>query len=527
MPISLRLGALFFAAVSADQTVSLTENAKQTARFKRDQKPLNSLLEAAKGMLKNGETPEAIEFADQILGEINGTVIDAIQDESKEAQSMLYEIRARMERLIAELLPMLNETNNRKGDCHLAYQRHATCRDEQHALCYGQPPYNTDHHTKFPTDPHDYSGKRPCERELYERHMTWTDEESELRETHDEIHGHFCPPDANGTLHTFRVEAAPMMEQYIERKEDVERAERSFDELRETCKTVHQHLDDKTTECNRLQFEMERCQCSLYHGIDAILEGFWHRYNALLTLYQRTVQNFKADEATRHHEYVTLKNVECLLARIHELNGRPCDTEGNFDEELAHCHEYAATIPVCKFHEVDVRDLPFVNPMPTCEPWTDDGYTTLQDMFNPIHPEAIKAEYAYTNQHFADGNLTHGELCLIYPDPVEPPPVCDTIVDPRGGHCGAVAGGRLVLDGCPCLPVRPPTPCHPDWVSACTAMPDVPQPPFAATNPGCNQYPDCEPCDHDNRHEDRDVHILPVFGDHHILPAPEPAPLQG
>jgi len=91
MPTSLRLGALLFASVSADETVSLMQDAKKTLKTKRNKKPLNSLLEAAKGMLKNGETMEATEFALETLEQIEATVLPAIVDESRTAQDSLYE----------------------------------------------------------------------------------------------------------------------------------------------------------------------------------------------------------------------------------------------------------------------------------------------------------------------------------------------------------------------------------------------------------------------------------------------------
>jgi len=509
MPISLRLGALLFAVASADQTVSLTQDAK---KFKRDQKPLNSLLESAKGMLKSGVTPEAIDFADKILDEIQGTVLSAIVDESSQDQAMLYNRHATMKRLLNDLVEPLHEIYNHNERCHDFHESHVRCRSEQHDECYGQAPYDRDDHLKFPRDGEDFTGKRPCERELYNLHVDWVDKETLLRETHNEIHGHFCPPEANGTLYTFRVEAAPMMEQYIERKEDVERAERLFDEMRPVCITQHNELDTKTLECNRRQNEMERCQCALNHRVVTILDGFHNRYHALVEQYNNQVETFKRDEATRHHEYVTLKNVECLLARIHELNGRPCDEEGRVDEELAHCHEYAATLPVCKFNETDVR----LN--------EDEAYRTLMDFFNPIHPtDAARSEYAYSLDHFNAHNDTHGGLCMIIPELPPLPPVCR----PHSvhGHHDAVhvwnlvSGVSLYREDFPCLPGPPPKPCDSEWVAARAATPDVPQAPFAATNPGCNQYPECTVCDHDDRHDDR-VHILPVFREdqYRVLP---------
>lgn len=512
MPISLRLGALLFAAVRADETLSITQDLQKTSKTKRDQKPLNSLLEAAKGMLKNGETPEAIDFADRVLDDINATIIDAIVDESRTAQAALFNHWHRFNHLIRfELLGRADDVYNHKQVCKDAQDHHVLCREQQHAECYGQAPYDGDDHRKFPRDPHDLSGKRPCERELYERHVEWVDKETMLREAHEELNGHFCPPDANGTLHTFRVEAAPMMTQYIERKEEAERAELEYDNLRPSCIQVHDRLDHTTETCNHAQRDMEHCACALDRQIGDTITWFMDQYDRLIDGWERLVTTTKADEAIRHHEYVTLKNVECLLARIHELNGRPCDEEGQVDEELAHCHEYASTLGVCTFMEISVAETWSVHTPPAFpnDPWgtcalSPDSdywkYTTLMDSFNPVHPhDPAKAAYDYNLQHFEAQKDAHGELCLLYPEPPAPPPPCDW---------------APWVSECYCIPRPEPKPCDYEWMASHYAiLPDVPQAPFAASNPGCNQYPECTTCEHHD-----DVYILPVHDDVHILP---------
>ena len=66
----------------------------------------------------------------------------------------------------------------------------------------------------------------------------------------------------------------------------------------------------------------------------------------------RDWSNARADELVRHEEYRQIMVVQCILERIHELNGRPCDQEsGEIDSEMSHCHAEGVAIQVCDFEE--------------------------------------------------------------------------------------------------------------------------------------------------------------------------------
>lgn len=457
MPTSLRLGALLFASVSADETVSLMQDAKKTLKTKRDKKPLNSLLEAAKGMLKNGETAEATEFAERTLDDIADTVLPAILDESITAQHALYTRWAVFNNLIdVRLLEWSEEVNRWKGELDDASENHQSCRAAQAVKC---------------------DGKRTCEMELYRLHVEWVNQETALREIHDDIHGHFCPPDANGTLHSFRVAAVPWMESYMTQKELVETSETNYDDHRPTCITAHNDLDSLTNVCNQAQRTMETIACDHASAIAKTMEDFESEYASLLEDWNAYLIDVKANEADRHQEYETIEVVKCLLGRIRELNGRPCDTEtGEVDEELAHCHAIGEALIVCDW---ETSDVPVPGPGGHC--WTS-RYETFDE-----------GEGTHNFLHHQNGITQQGALCLIYPEVPPTPPDC-----PAGRAIGDAwdsCDADLVF---PCLPIHTPKPCDVRWMNAQMAtpvpLPEVPQAPFSETNPGCNQYPACEPC---------------------------------
>jgi hypothetical protein len=448
MPTSLRLGALLFASVSADETVSLMQDAKKTLKTKRDKKPLNSLLEAAKGMLKNGETMEATEFAEETLAEIEATVLPAIEHESETAQTALYTRWAVFNNLIDVQLLEWNEGIDRwKTELDQASATHQACRGVQADKC---------------------EGKRTCEMDLYRLHVDWVNQETALRDIHDDLHGHFCPPDANGTLHSFRVAAVPWMESYMTQKEVVETSETNYDNHRPQCVRAHGDLDSQTNVCNQAQRTMESFACDHASAITTTLEQFEGQYTSLMEDWIAYLRDVKANEADRHQEYETIEVVKCLLDRVRELNGRPCDTEtGEVDNELATCHAVGEALVVCDYKKEDVPV-----PGPGGHPWTL-RYETFDE-----------AAGTHNFLHHQNGVAQQGKLCLIYPEPAPRPPVCPA--------------GITIGDVFPCLPIHTPKPCDVPWMNAQMAtpvpLPEVPQGEFSATNPGCNQYPACEPC---------------------------------
>ena len=261
--------------------------------------------------------------------------------------------------------------------------------------------------------------------ELYRRWTQWVVEEEELREIHGYISGHFCPPDANGTLHTFRVTSVPYMQSYMSQKILVDQAESAYDSYVPQCVLTHNALEAKTVDCNRHQTLLEEKACDHATKINLVLSTYYADHAQALAQYNCAVEEIMLLERDRKREWITLQVVFCLLGRVHELNGRPCDSEsGEVDTEIAFC-EQGHYVDVCSTEEGEPR------------------------------------------------------LCLEYP-PVPPcPPECPA----RDQVVGV------------CLPVVQPIPCGGDWHNQEYAgLPVVPSPPFSATNPGCNAYPECNHC---------------------------------
>jgi len=459
MPSSLRLGALLFAAVSADDT-SLMQDVKKSASSKRDGKHMSALMESAANMLKNGATPDVVEFAQETLDEIAGVVIPAIVDESRVQQAQVVDNYRRMTHLIdVDLAGWKQEIFQWSSEVETASSVHHICRDEEKIKC---------------------DGKRSCEMELYRLWTTWVGEETDLRDIHNSIEGHFCPPGANGTTHTFRETSVPWMNSYMSQKVEVDVAETNYDTHRPICIVNHNLLDSQSAVCNAAQSDLETKACNEARAVHQTLSDFERQYTVIDEEWNARWQNVRSDEIMRHREYRQIKVVECLLSRIHELNGEPCDQETDqANSEMSHCHAEGANIRVCDFYAENDPGTAAIASLTGAryETRDEDGVHIEGNFICPSdNLLCLVGHEAWKYLHFESNSPSQGSICIVYPEKPERPP-----------HC---PGDE------PCLPLVPPHPCDPLWTThEVSPLPVVPQEPFSATNPGCNQYPPCSACD--------------------------------
>lgn len=306
-----------------------------------------SLMESAKSFLKNGATPDVVEFADATLEEVSSIVIPAIINESESDQRFIYTLHSRFEEIRTALASNNQEVFQLNAEEQSESGLHKSCRVQQDEAC---------------------TNKRNCEMELYRRWTVWVTEEEELREIHGHISGHFCPPDANGTLHAFRVASVPWMQQYMAQKILVDEAEHSYDIHAPECVITHNALDHKAATCDAHQTSLEQKACAHALKITDVLATYYNDFAQAQSAYNCAVEEIMQLERDRKREWITLQVVNCLLGRVHELNGRPCDTEtGEVDNEIAFC-EQGHYVDVCSAEDGEPRLCLDYPPIPPCPP---------------------------------------------------------------------------------------------------------------------------------------------------------------
>ena len=356
--------------IGAAQSLAVANKSKKPA--------IQALMESATTMLKNGATPAVVDFAEETLHEVSSVVIPAIINESENDQRFIYSLHSRFQVIREELEGNNQEVFQLNFEEQALSAQHKSCRDVEHEKC---------------------NGKRECEMELYRLWTSWVTEEEELREIHGYISGHFCPPDANGTLHAFRVASVPWMQQYMAQKIVVDEAEVAYDQKVPDCRITHGLLDDQSAMCNHRQSELEEKACAHALRISEVLNTYYNDYAVAASAYNCAVEEIMQLERDRKREWVTLQVVNCLLERIREQNGVPCDdSNGGVTEEVGVCEERHG-IAVCSTEEGEPRlclDYPPVPPHPDDCPARDQviGVCLPVGQNTPCCGEWHEQEYA-------------------------------------------------------------------------------------------------------------------------------------
>jgi len=406
------LCALFLTAAKADETCfeesSLLQEANKPVKpNKKDSKPLAGLLESARGFLTNGVTSDVVTFAEATLAEVNNTIIPTLVSESEADQTWIQTERARFQTVLDDLVisnRMVHDLNTIEKDSSVA---HKNCRDLEKIAC---------------------DQKRDCEMELYRLWQVWVQEESELQGIHAHIENHFCLQDehgnfiANGTQNTFRVASEPWMRSYTTQKAECDTAEENYDNQVPLCTTKNGNLNTQTEECDANLETLEGNACSHNSAIIQDLNLFHAAWASLHASYQGITDLVYNQTQDRHREYKTLVIIQCLLDRVHELNGRPCDEEsGSVDDEMTHCEQHGEELTICTEQPALCPEYP---PPPPTPPNCADRDSVIGSCLpvpqpNPCSEQWINAEMdplpALPQPDFTEQNPG----CNAYPDCTE------------------------------------------------------------------------------------------------------------
>lgn len=334
-------------------------------------------------MLKNGATPDVVDFTRATLDEITGTVIPAIADASEADQRLLDEIYAMFEAALAELEAGNAEIFNLNLENRQHSSQHKICRDEEAVRC---------------------EEKRECDYDLWDLWKVFVDEERELRSIEHEVDGHFCA-DKNGTLFTFRAQSVVHFEEFFIQKPRVELAEQGYDLKNPICQNHFEILDEKTEDCDGNQLTLEQSSCQIAGRVQLVQNEFDCAWKTALDLYDQTVREVRILQEDRINEFTTLEVVQCLLNRTTERNGRPC--EESTDEitvEITHCEHHRTTVnsswleliyhivPPCPAVCVDRdsvqgRCYPEMPPYPCQVEYLNAEYASLPEVPMPVFSE--------------------------------------------------------------------------------------------------------------------------------------------
>lgn len=407
---SIRLSALALlgsASATNDLEVSLMQGLNPGVNHRDSPKSVSNLLETAGNMLRNGATPDVVDFTRTILEEISGVVFPAILDAHNIDEGRVSTAFGQFAALIATMEESTSEIERLREEDVSRTDSHKLCREDENRLC---------------------EIKRQCDYDLYDLWVGFMYEESALRTIEDEIKGHYCS--GNGTLATFRDQSVLHFQTFIPHqwhvtgeyyhKFEVYLREDRYDSKVVQCEEHFRDLDGKTAECDALQTNFEDTACQLALAIKQARTDFTCAWSRTLIEYNAIVREIQILEADRKLECHSLSVVECLLERAQERNGRPCDeTTDEAEIEFTHC-EHNSTSVDCSWLDIVYPDPPPYPPPPTpptypCSPaFVNEEYNFLwyQEVPQPL--------FHNTNSH-----CNQRPDCQACPGMDDPDETCD------------------------------------------------------------------------------------------------------
>lgn len=291
-------------------------------------KPLAGLLESAKSFLANGATPDTVTFVEETLKEVEQIIIPAIVQESEEDKDWMDTEHKKFDDALKALKLGKMQIINKRSQVLTASRAHKKCRKAEETEC---------------------KRKRNCEIALHDLWESWATAENELKMDHETFDLHFCAHDANGTLATFRDGSVTPMQEWVKSKKICDSAAKAYDLKVPDCDTANEQLDTKSAQCNTAQTALEGTACDAEWKYHETMTNFHTTWASLHSSYQGITDLVYQQTEDRKLEHRTLKVVQCLLDRVHEQNGRPCDeTTGGVSDVVGTCEQEGMDLDVCK-----------------------------------------------------------------------------------------------------------------------------------------------------------------------------------
>jgi len=322
------LSALLVSAANAESSLLQGANTAVT-RDRVHSKPLAGLLESAKSFLANGATPDTVAFVNETLKQVAEVVIPAIVDESEEDKKWMEHEHEKFDKALTELNTGEIQIRHHRTQQRVASMAHSRCRREESRKC---------------------NKKCNCETEMESMWKEWEVAETQLVKDHDIFRDdHFCKDGANGTLQTFRDSVEPSMTAWIGSKQQCDKTATLYNKKVEKCDKTNKALDDKSAECNTKQSAVEASACAAAQTFYDVMTNFHTTWPQLHASYQGVTDLIYQQTQDRKQEHTTLKVVECLLRRVHQQNGRPCDEHTNsVTTVVGQCEQEGLDLDSCK-----------------------------------------------------------------------------------------------------------------------------------------------------------------------------------
>jgi len=372
------------------------------------------LMETATKMMKNGVTPDVVEFIETTITEINQNVLGEITHEYTEDQTYIDGLLQRLQDT-SDTIPNQSVYEQQAGERTASSDEHKQCRSEEAVHC---------------------ARSRKCEEELKILWNRVKSQETEMRRIHDAIHGEWClrddfnphPPtptcwdwplsdhwegpetsqsvepycttDVSANIRDFRLFSVEHFTSYIAQKDRVSIAWGEYNAKIILCAQLEQTLDTKVNDCDGKQAQMHEQVCHDASSNRRNRRLFAQEWESVLNTYFTAVGDCRLSD-TENEPYDATKPICDANAVPHgvledELYDR-CKCRGILQEEQDRKREWETLhIVTCLLETVYTHVIHAIE--------TDEPCPTTQS-----NPEQVESEinYCHVIERSMTANLTH------------------------------------------------------------------------------------------------------------------------
>lgn len=230
---------------------------------------------------------------------------------------------------------------------------------------------------------------RLTERQDCDAHTACLVEQERLETLKNTAHSEFQNA-VNAVKHCDADSTEPMHEQeqhhtaYVTKGDQFFKAWEDYETKRSECNGLKDVLDDRHSTCNDFKTDFEIAACISHDHYTTTYDNMVVQWNSQLGQYD-TVKNTTGEDALdRQTEWATLAEIKCLLAKVRDRGGKPCDDAeepGVAEQVVAECNNTARHTGHLELHypALPVQPTkPVEKPFPCTHAFVQEHYSSLR-----------------------------------------------------------------------------------------------------------------------------------------------------
>lgn len=269
-------------------------------------------------------------------------VRQAILSEAQADQLFLTQSHDKFDNILTTLNTAQNEINRLSGEFQTSRGAHISCRTTtEHNACVN---------------------KQTCDKALYNHMADFIEKENRFLSAAQAMDLLVC--DGNVSDADVRDNLASAAAGFEQLQADSAGARSLYNSKKGECDGFHDGLQQAWSQCNANQTAMETSSCAVVQETLKAIREFHKSWKHQHASYQGVTEMISKQEWDRRREYGRLVAIDCILKRLEQLNGRPCDSSDLTadDPQMTECESQVNQLDLCSDTTTQVLCFTFSNP---------------------------------------------------------------------------------------------------------------------------------------------------------------------